>query len=229
MSTVSSDSSRASSRRQTPSPPHITTLADIPTLEYLYSSSSQSPTSQSSDQLFTPSAKLNSLISVHRGDITLVATDAIVNAANSGLLGGGGVDGAIHRAGGRRLYDACEALDGCATGSAKITPAFSRLACRFVIHAVGPVYFRISRERAEELLRGCYETSLRLAVENGCKSVAFSGISTGVYGYPPRDAALIATATVRKFLEEEGKDKIERVVFVTFVTQDVRAYSDALP
>ena len=130
-------------------------------------------------------------------DITKLSTDAIVNAANESLLGGGGVDGAIHRAAGPQLLEECATLDGCDTGSAKITDAY-RLPCKKVIHAVGPVYYSTKREGMhEKLLSGCYTTSLDLAAQNDCKSLAFSALSTGVYGYPSDEAAETAIRAVK--------------------------------
>ncbi|HWQ61836.1 MAG TPA: O-acetyl-ADP-ribose deacetylase, partial [Negativicutes bacterium] len=136
----------------------------------------------------------DTLITALVGDITDQDTDGLVNAANSRLAGGGGVDGAIHRAAGPELLAACHALGGCPTGSAKITPGF-RLPTRFVIHAVGPVWAGGGRDE-DALLAGCYRTALELARANGCASLAFSAISTGVYGFPPDRAARIAIATV---------------------------------
>jgi O-acetyl-ADP-ribose deacetylase (regulator of RNase III) len=155
---------------------------------------------------------------LQRGDITRVAVDAIVNAANTSLLGGGGVDGAIHRAAGPELLAKCRTLGGCPTGSARITRGY-KLPATYVIHAVGPVY-RDGQSGEPELLAGCYRTALRLAVENGCKSIAFPAISCGVYGYPLADAARIALREVADFLRDHPQ--IERAVFVLF---DERAYA----
>jgi len=149
---------------------------------------------------------------VTQADITRLAVDAIVNAANQSLLGGGGVDGAIHRAAGPELLEACRALGGCPTGHAKITQGY-RLPAKFVIHAVGPRY-RDGRHGEPQLLASCYSESLRLAVANGVRAIAFPAISCGIYGYPVPDAARIAVRTVADFLAEEKS--IERVGFACF-------------
>lgn len=155
-------------------------------------------------------------IEVLRGDITKIAVDAIVNAANSSLLGGGGVDGAIHRAGGPAILDDCKKIiarqGGCKTGEAVITTA-GNLPARFVIHTVGPVWNGGQKNEAQKLAN-CYQHSLEIAVENACKTIAFPCISTGIYGYPIAEAAKIAVSTVVAFLS--NSDAPEKVIFVCF-------------
>lgn len=163
-----------------------------------------------------------SLVAVS-GDITKQDVDAIVNAANTSLLGGGGVDGAIHRAAGPELLTACRKLHGCATGDAKATPGF-RLPAKWVFHAVGPVW-RGGSHGEDELLAGCYRRCLELAREHGLKSIAFPAISTGVYGYPPERAAEIALRTVRERVEASG---LEDVRFVCFNDETRRIYDHLL-
>jgi len=150
-------------------------------------------------------------LKVVRGDITRLEVDAIVNAANTSLLGGGGVDGAIHRAAGKELLAACEALGGCVTGDAKATPGF-RLPARWVFHAVGPVWGG-GRRGEDEKLASCYRTCMELAREHGARSIAFPAISTGVYHFPRDRAAAIAVSTVREAAAASG---VERVVFCCF-------------
>lgn len=161
---------------------------------------------------------------VWQGDITKLDVDAIVNAANHTLLGGGGVDGAIHRAAGPELLKECRALDGCRTGEAKIT-AGHRLAARHVIHTVGPVYGRGGADR-EALLASCYRNSLALAKKNGLKTIAFPAISTGVYGYPPDEAARVAVSAVSDYLRSDPS--IVKVVFCAFDERSTKLLRDAL-
>jgi O-acetyl-ADP-ribose deacetylase (regulator of RNase III) len=163
-------------------------------------------------------------IELVRGDITSQNVDAIVNAANRSLLGGGGVDGAIHHAAGPELLEECITLGGCQTGEAKITGGYD-LPARHVIHTVGPVYGK-DPVKAIELLKKCYLSSLNLAIEHACRTIAFPNISTGVYGYPKEEAAKVAISTVQKFLETDSH--LDRVLFVCFDEENYNIYSRIL-
>lgn len=162
-------------------------------------------------------------IVVQQADITTLAVDAIVNAANQSLLGGGGVDGAIHRAAGPELLRECETLGGCPTGEARITKGY-RLPARYVIHAVGPRY-RDGRHGEPELLAACYRNSLELAVGHGVKTIAFPAISCGIYGYPIPAAARIAIQTVGTFLATD--QTLRQVIFACFGSEVLAAFRDA--
>jgi len=166
----------------------------------------------------------DSRLALHRGDITALAVDAIVNAANSSLLGGGGVDGAIHAAAGPELLQECRTLGGCPTGEARITRGY-RLSARYIIHAVGPVW-RGGGAGEDALLASCYRNSLSLAVEHEVKSLAFPAISTGIYRFPADRAARIATREVAEFLAQDLR--IERVVFCCFDAAAMAHYRRAL-
>ncbi|TGJ83283.1 hypothetical protein E0Z10_g5502 [Xylaria hypoxylon] len=204
----------------------FTTADEIPTLSLLYKLKKIDP---------SPLGPLNDAMAVHngqigiiRGDITTLAVGAIVNAANKSLLGGGGVDGAIHRAAGPELVLECQTLGGCDTGCSKITDPY-KLPCQKVIHTVGPVYNLLYRKRCEAALRGCYHSALQLAVQNELKTIAFSAISTGIYGYPSPAAARIACSAVKDFLDGEDGKKLDKVIFVTYEEKDANAYSQILP
>jgi len=161
---------------------------------------------------------------VQQGDITRLEVDAIVNAANRTLLGGGGVDGAIHRAAGLELLAECRTLGGCETGGAKITKGYD-LPAKHVIHTVGPVWHG-GEQNEDELLANCYRNSLRVAVENGVRTIAFPAISTGVYRFPPDRACGIAVRTVKDFLAQD--ETIERVTFTCFDRGTYELYEQEL-
>lgn len=165
------------------------------------------------------------------GDITTVECDAIVNAANSSLLGGGGVDGAIHQAAGPTLLDECRAIvgkqGGCDAGDAVITGA-GALPAQYVIHTVGPIWHESDAVNLDEVLASCYRTSLDLAAANGVRSIAFPNISTGVYGYPKDRAAGVAIATVEQWISDAVDTSVVRIYFVCFDTQNLELYNERL-
>ncbi len=171
---------------------------------------------------------MKTTIKLIQGDITKVQVDAIVNAANSSLLGGGGVDGAIHRAGGKAILEECIKIRNrqgeCVTGEAVITTA-GKLPAKFVIHTVGPVW-KGGKKNEPELLANCYQNSLRLALENELKTIAFPNISTGIYGYPKELAVEVALKTVHDFLE--NNTEIEEIIFVCFDDENFDFYEKAL-
>jgi O-acetyl-ADP-ribose deacetylase (regulator of RNase III) len=163
-------------------------------------------------------------IEIHKGDITKLKVDAIVNAANTSLLGGGGVDGAIHRAAGPELLEFNWKLGGCATGEAKISPGF-KLSAKFIIHTVGPVW-NGGKKNEDKLLANCYKNSLKLAIEKKIKTIAFPAISAGVYRFPLERATKIAVDEVKKFLEKN--ESIENVIFVCFDEETYQVYKNIL-
>ncbi|MFT3738268.1 MAG: O-acetyl-ADP-ribose deacetylase [Breznakibacter sp.] len=158
------------------------------------------------------------------GDITRCEADAIVNAANTSLLGGGGVDGAIHRAAGQELLKECESLNGCSTGQAKITKGY-KLKAKHVIHTAGPRW-RGGLHKEADLLKSCYENSLHLALKYGLKTVAFPNISTGIYGYPKHEAAKIAVNTITAFISDHTLP--EKIIFVVFDEENLHLYEQLL-
>ncbi|MEA2059464.1 MAG: O-acetyl-ADP-ribose deacetylase [Thermodesulfobacteriota bacterium] len=166
-----------------------------------------------------------SKLKVIQDDITKLKVDAIVNAANNGLLGGGGVDGAIHRAAGPELLEECRTLKGCATGEAKLTKGYA-LPARHVIHTVGPVFDREGPEKSEQLLRSCYENCLGLAEDNALKTIAFPAVSCGVYGYPVHKASRIAVLSAVNFLKSHRD--FDQVIFVLFSEKNAAIYRQTI-
>lgn len=165
---------------------------------------------------------MDNRIEILKSDITKLKVDAIVNAANTSLLGGGGVDGAIHRAAGPELLEFNRKLGGCKTSEAKMSPGFN-LPAKYIIHTVGPIW-NGGKNNEDQLLENCYNNSLKLAAENNIKTIAFPAISTGIYGFPLERATKIAVKTVKQFLKDESS--IEKVIFVCFSEHDYNVYKE---
>ena len=163
-------------------------------------------------------------IEIHKGDITKLKVDAIVNAANTTLLGGGGVDGAIHRTAGKKLLDECKTLNGCLTGEATITKGYD-LPAKYVIHTVSPIW-KGGNHSEDDLLANCYRNSLKLTIENGIKTIAFPAISTGVYHFPLERAVKVAVEEVKNFLKENNS--IKKIIFVCFDDLTFHSYKEEL-
>ncbi|KAH0540325.1 macro domain-containing protein CT2219-like isoform X1 [Cotesia glomerata] len=199
---------------------NITTLDQVMTWLQYWQKNKESIKPIDTKEVEKSSEELANKISMWQGDITSLEIDAIVNAANSSLLGGGGVDGAIHRAAGPILKKECATLNGCAVGEAKITGGY-KLPAKYVIHTVGP------QGEKPEKLKECYVNSLRVAKENSVKTIAFPCISTGVYGYPQKPAAEVAIETVKKYLQDNIND-IERIIFCLFLESDKEIYEELL-
>ncbi|ORX35230.1 hypothetical protein BD324DRAFT_631915 [Kockovaella imperatae] len=202
-----------------------TSAKDIPTLHDLYAKD-ELQNSEEEDPVNSADEKLNSRISIWRGNIVHLQADMVVNAANKSLLGGGGVDGAIHRAAGPELLKECEGLGRAETGETKVTQGY-RLPAKRVAHTVGPVYAKTKVDEKAAQLESCYRTSLELCAEHGGGVIGFSSISTGIYGYPIVDATRIALQTTRKFLETN--ENVTRVIYVTFSERDKGVYESLAP
>ncbi|KIJ52352.1 hypothetical protein M422DRAFT_202415 [Sphaerobolus stellatus SS14] len=205
----------------------VVKLASLHPLLYIYKNGTLALNSKI-EPVFPPKASLLDRVSLYQGDITKIEVDAIVNAANTRLLGGGGVDGQIHRAAGRDLLKECKTLNGAETGESKITKGYN-LPAKHVIHTVGPIYSASKADTNAEQLRSCYRTSLDLAVENKLTSIAFCSVSTGIYGYPIHDATHIALKTVREYLDSSEGDSLEKVVFVVWSDKDRDVYQELIP
>ncbi|XP_054849285.1 ADP-ribose glycohydrolase MACROD1 isoform X2 [Eublepharis macularius] len=199
-------------------------LKQIPTWKEMAKSARLKPPEETA---YSKDNHLNEKISLFRGDITKLEVDAVVNAANSSLLGGGGVDGCIHRAAGHLLKEECRTLNGCETGKAKISCGY-RLPAKNVIHTVGPIAQGEPSATQEAELSNCYKNSLKLAVENKLRTVAFPCISTGVFGYPNEAAAKVVLNTLRQWLEE-NKEKVDRIILCVFLDTDEMIYKEKLP
>ncbi|KAK9471912.1 A1pp-domain-containing protein [Dipodascopsis tothii] len=203
----------------------MTELQQIPTIAQLYAKRLLTAAPRA---LAASAPGLNAKVSVVRADITKLKVDAIVNAANTRLGGGSGVNGAIHAAAGPNLPVECSKIGGCETGDAKITSGCD-LPARFIIHTVGPVYHEHAALDSKKLLVSCYSRSLKVGLHSGATSIAFSSISTGVFGYPIEDATLTAVETVREFLEGPEGAEINRVLFVVFSAKDEQIYHKVVP
>jgi len=214
------------------SPRDVIHPTDIPTIGELYKNDPDSflrpdPKAQLEKTTYQPNLLLLDRVSLFQGDITQLGVDAIVNAANRSLLGGGGVDGAIHSVAGPKLLDECRTLNGCETGGSKMTRGYN-LPARHVIHTVGPIYAEKFKEEKAAELASCYRTSLELAAENELRHIAFPSISTGIYSYPIVEATRIALSTTRTFLESEQGSQIENVIFVVWSDRDKDVYQSVL-
>lgn len=202
----------------------VVKLSALPTLRYLY----KNTTFISAKPLYEPISALLDKIALYQGDITKLEVDAIVNAANESLLGGGGVDGQIHRAAGPDLLEECETLDGAETGQSKMTKGY-RLPAKHVIHTVGPIYSASKAEEKAEQLMSCYRSSLDLAVESGLKSIAFCSVSTGIYGYPVYAATHVALKTTREYMMSSKANALEKIIFVVWSNKDRDVYRELIP
>ncbi|KAJ6494692.1 hypothetical protein C8R47DRAFT_1116813 [Mycena vitilis] len=202
----------------------VVRLADIKTIGQLFQTGVLKAAAKNR---YKANAEFLTRVSLFQGDITVMEVDSIVNAANRSLLGGGGVDGAIHAAAGRKLLEECRTLGGCETGDSKITAAY-KLPSKTIIHTVGPVYSRSDVETRAQQLESCYRTSLSLAVDRNLKHIAFPSISTGIYGYPIEDATHIALDVVRRFCDSDGS-KLDRIIFVVWSNKDKEVYETLIP